>query len=429
MKRIIILAGSFLLLANAFAQKGKKPKPVTFEDAKQKNLAVYKVTAKKVNKKTGTIYSTTYIVDKHYEKFEDGIYAEFNTDSGNIICKLHYDKVPLTVCNFVGLAEGSMPNNFRKPGQPYYDSLKFHRVISIANGDGQDFMIQGGDPLGTGSGDPGYSFEDEFHPSLKHSGPGILSMANSGPGTNGSQFFITHTATSWLDNKHSIFGAVVEGMDVVHKVRTNTRMNYVRIIRKGAAALDFKADSTAFGAIREAKKRESDFANYDDEVLKRYPTAKKTASGLWYVVTSEGTGKQAMEGSQVKVHYKGTLPNGLEFDNSYSRNEPIGFAIGVGQVIPGWDEGIALMKEGSKYLLIIPSKLGYGTRGAGGVIPPNSTLIFETELVKVVEPNKDLDFATDAAKVLAKYPNAKKTASGLWYVVVEEGTGEQAESG
>jgi peptidyl-prolyl cis-trans isomerase A (cyclophilin A) len=132
-------------------------------------------------------------------------YAVFDTTEGRFKIKLFEDKSPNTVKNFTDLAEG------RKTGKPFYDGLVFHRVIP-------DFMIQGGCPQGTGRGGPGYNFADEFHPSLKHSKPGLLSMANSGPNTNGSQFFVTVAETPWLDNKHTIFGEVVEGYDVAEKI-------------------------------------------------------------------------------------------------------------------------------------------------------------------------------------------------------------------
>lgn len=327
---------------------------------------------------SNTMNNSTYNTDA----LPEGMYAKMSTNKGDIILKLHYDKTPLTVCNFVGLAEGTIPNNAKATGEPFYNGLKFHRVIS-------NFMIQGGDPDGNGSGGPGYRFEDEFHPELKHSGPGILSMANAGPGTNGSQFFITHVATPWLDGMHSVFGAVVEGQNVVNAIQQGDSIVSLTIIRKGSEAEKFQANPEAMEQYRALMKEKAAKAaaeaakEFDNWVMTTYPSAQKTASGLYYVVLQEGTGEQAVAGKTVAVHYSGKLTNGNEFDNSYRRGEPIEFKLGVGQVIPGWDEGIGLMKVGAKYTLIIPSELGYGKRGAGGVIPPNATLVFETELVSV----------------------------------------------
>jgi len=168
---------------------------------------------------------------------EAGLYAAMVTSKGNIILFLEYKKIPLTVANFVGLAEGKIENKVKKLGEPYYDGLIFHRVI-------KNFMIQGGDPTGTGSGGPGYKFKDEFDASLVHDKPGILSMANAGPGTNGSQFFITHVKTPWLNNRHTIFGHVVEGQDVVNKIKKGDKILKVIIMRVGKDAENFDAAKT-----------------------------------------------------------------------------------------------------------------------------------------------------------------------------------------
>ncbi len=308
---------------------------------------------------------------------QDGLYAKFNTSKGEIVVALEYQKTPGTVGNFVALAEGNLENSVKPQGTPYYNGLKFHRVIP-------DFMIQGGCPQGTGSGNPGYQFDDEFHPDLKHDGPGVLSMANAGPGTNGSQFFITHVETPWLDNNHTVFGKVVEGQDVVDAIAQGDEINTLEIVRVGADAENFNAVEVfrTFEGAREkrlAAEREAAKAELD----KLAAGFDETKSGLRYQIIQKGNGKAAEAGKMVSVHYKGQLADGTVFDSSYKRNQPLDFQVGVGQVIPGWDEGICLLNVGDKARLVIPSDLGYGSRGAGGVIPPNATLVFDVELMDV----------------------------------------------
>ena len=308
---------------------------------------------------------------------ENGIYAKFNTSKGVITAKLTHDKTPGTVGNFVGLAEGNLENDFKPQGNPYYDGIKFHRVIP-------DFMVQAGCPQGTGVGGPGYQFDDEFHPDLAHDKPGILSMANAGPGSNGSQFFITHTETAWLDNKHTVFGCVVEGQDVVDAIAQGDTIDQLEILRVGDEAKNWNAieafrlfEGSRTQRIQEELKRKNEEI---DSLSKGF---EKTSSGLRYQLIQKGSGKQPQKGQVVSVHYKGQLTDGTVFDSSYKRNQPIEFPIGTGQVIPGWDEGIALLKEGDKARFVIPSELAYGNQGAGGVIPPGATLIFDVELVGI----------------------------------------------
>lgn len=306
---------------------------------------------------------------------ENGIYAKFLTSKGSILVQLTYDKTPGTVGNFVGLTEGQLENKVKKMGQPYYDGLKFHRVIT-------DFMIQGGCPQGSGVGGPGYQFDDEFVAELKHDRPGVLSMANAGKGTNGSQFFITHVPTPWLDNNHTVFGYVVEGQDVVDSIVQNDVIEKIEIIRVGEQAEQWNAIEAfrTFEGSREKRLAAQKQAR-EAELDKHSAGFEKTASGLRYKMIQHGTGAKAQKGKKVSVHYQGALTDGTVFDSSYKRKQPIDFTLGVGQVIPGWDEGIALLKVGDKARFVIPSDLAYGSRGAGGVIPPDATLIFDVELM------------------------------------------------
>jgi peptidyl-prolyl cis-trans isomerase A (cyclophilin A) len=308
---------------------------------------------------------------------ENGIYAKFNTTKGTILVKLTHDLTPGTVGNFVGLAEGNLENKVKPQGKKYYDGLKFHRVIP-------DFMIQGGCPQGTGTGDPGYKFDDEFHPTLKHDKPGVLSMANSGPGTNGSQFFITHVPTSWLDYKHTVFGQVVEGQDIVNEIVQGDIIESLDIVRVGEEAQKWNAIEAfrVFEGSR-AKREAAERAVAEAKMEKLAAGFEKTESGLRYQFIQRGNGKKAEKGRTVSVHYSGQLEDGKVFDSSYARKKPIEFPLGMGHVIEGWDEGIELLQVGDKARFVIPSHLGYGSRGAGGVIPPNATLVFDVELMDV----------------------------------------------
>jgi peptidylprolyl isomerase len=317
------------------------------------------------------------------QQLNDGLYAKIITDKGEILLRLFYKETPLTVINFVSLAEGTkvLGGADQPTGTPFYDGLKFHRVI-------KDFMIQGGDPLGTGTGGPGYTFPDEIVPSLKHNTPGILSMANAGPNTNGSQFFITHLATPHLDGRHTVFGKVVSGQEVVDAVVQGDIMQKVEIIRVGKEAKEFQADQAAFDEIMNSLNENKEAAHKEQQekiakILKeKYPEAVRTKSGLRYIVKKEGEGESPSPGAMVVAHYTGTLlENGWKFDSSRDRGEPISFQVGIGRVIPGWDEALLTMKKGEKRILIIPPELAYGSRGAGGVIPPDAWLVFDVELV------------------------------------------------
>ena len=310
-------------------------------------------------------------------KDTDGLYAVIDTQKGDIVIKLEYKKVPMTVANFVGLVEGEL--NIEDPGENFYEGLNFHRVID-------NFMIQGGCPKGDGTGGPGYSFPDEFDPSLRHDGPGVLSMANAGPGTNGSQFFITHVKTPWLNDKHSVFGRVVEGQDVVNSIRQGDKINTIRIERIGDEAKKFVVTKQIFSdlvenaAKRAMERRRAEIEKVENEIANRWPNTVKTPSGLQYVVLKKGDGKKCPKyGQTVTVHYTGTLLDGRMFDSSVHRGQPASFKIG--QVIEGWNEALQTMSKGEKRTLIIPPELGYGVHGYPGIIPPDSYLIYDVELL------------------------------------------------
>ena len=307
----------------------------------------------------------------------EGIYAVIYTQKGTLTLQLHYEKTPGTVGNFVGLAEGNLVNEVKHTGTPYYVGLNFHRVIP-------DFMVQGGCPQGSGVGGPGYQFDDEIDSGLRHNKAGILSMANAGPGTNGSQFFITHVPTPWLDGKHTVFGCVVEGQEIVDSIEQGDTIDKIEILRIGKDAQNWNAVA-AFNSFNQKTQKRIDAqkAKQAKELYKVSAGFKQMDSGLRYQIIQEGTGQQPVAGQTVSVHYKGQLLDGTVFDSSYKRQKPLDFVLGQGQVIPGWDEGVSLLKVGDKARFVIPSDLAYGSRGAGGVIPPNAALIFDVELVTV----------------------------------------------
>ncbi len=321
-------------------------------------------------------------MDKEFLKNQpDGLYAKFETSQGNIYCFLESKKTPMTVANFVGLAEGKIKNTAKGEGVPYYDGNKFHRVIA-------KFMIQGGCPLGTGTGDPGYKFPDEIDTSLKHSTPGILSMANAGPATNGSQFFITHVPTPWLDGKHAIFGHVVQGQDVVDKIAQGDSIRHLLILRKGDdaekfdAAKIFETERTGFAAKAEAKAK-AEKAAMEAILKEKYGNAQTTGSGLKIIVERQGTGPKPNTGDNVSFHCTGMFLDGQKFFSTYDSKQTIDMPIGVGQLVKGMDEGVMLLNEGGKARLVVPPSLGYGEMGYPPAIPPNAWLVFDVEVMKV----------------------------------------------
>ena len=393
----------FLGMVNVHSQTVKKSIPA------KKPVTTVKATAKSPVK-------TPVVIE--------GIFATIATNKGDIVLELEYKKAPVTVANFITLAEGKNEFVTQKnlKGKPFFDGLKFHRVI-------KDFMIQGGDPSGNGSGGPGYAFKDEFT-DLKHNKPGILSMANSGPTTNGSQFFITHKETPWLDGKHTVFGHVTEGMSIVNSIAQNDVITKITIVRKGALAQKFdapkvfadyfnnksedqkkqdlvNAENKAKQAAIEAEAKRAYTEKYGPVIAakKAYFTATKatattTPSGLAYKITEKGTGVKPANGTTFYFHYAGYFEDGTLFDSSYetvsksygkfdanraAQNGYQAFPFEAGKkdgMIPGFIEGLENMAFGDKAVVFIPSNLAYGERGAGSVIPPNTTLVFELEMLE-----------------------------------------------
>ena len=393
----------FLGMVNVHSQTVKKSIPA------KKPVTTVKATAKSPVK-------TPVVIE--------GIFATIATNKGDIVLELEYKKAPVTVANFITLAEGKNEFVTQKnlKGKPFFDGLKFHRVI-------KDFMIQGGDPSGNGSGGPGYAFKDEFT-DLKHNKPGILSMANSGPTTNGSQFFITHKETPWLDGKHTVFGHVTEGMSIVNSIAQNDVITKITIVRKGTLAQKFdapkvfadyfnnksedqkkqdlvNAENKAKQAAIEAEAKRAYTEKYGSVIAakKAYLTATKatattTPSGLAYKITEKGTGVKPANGTTFYFHYAGYFEDGTLFDSSYetvsksygkfdanraAQNGYQAFPFEAGKkdgMIPGFIEGLENMAFGDKAVVFIPSNLAYGERGAGSVIPPNTTLVFELEMLE-----------------------------------------------
>lgn len=404
--KIRLIALLFLALSGGMYAQAKKP--------------VAKKTTTTTTKKTVTPVKKAVSTKTVVPAAGEGIFAEIETSRGKILLSLEYQKVPITVANFISLAEGT--NTFvttpDRKGKPFFDGLKWHRVIA-------DFMIQGGDPNGNGSGNPGYKFKDEETTDVFDKA-GVLAMANSGPATNGSQFFITHKDTPWLNHKHTIFGHVITGQDVVNAIKQDDLITKVTITRKGAAAKAFNAPKVfadyysnqaeddkkqAAIAAEAKKKKEAEVAAAKKAYMDQYgpvisaklaeftklrAASTKTDSGLQYVLV-KGNGEKPTEGANVFIHYSGFFEDGTLFQSSHAdvskaygtyeeaqaaNYQPFPFSYGAKQgLIPGFLEAINLMSIGDKITVFIPSNLGYGPRGYGAAIPPNSNLIFEIELL------------------------------------------------
>tara|TARA_B100000767_G_scaffold275587_1_gene313517 strand:+ start:1458 stop:2537 length:1080 start_codon:yes stop_codon:yes gene_type:complete len=359
-----------------------------------------------MNKITHLILSLLILVGcaSQYPELDSGLYANIETNKGSIVVSLELEKTPVTVANFVSLSEGEnemVSQNFLN--KKYYDGILFHRVIT-------DFMIQGGDPTATGSGGPGYKFDDEVNEDLSHSGPGILSMANAGPGTNGSQFFITHKATPWLDGKHTVFGKVVIGQNVVDSIAQNDTIKKVTIIRKGSDAKNFDApkifkehfQEIETEKVEKEERRQVIGLNTSDKFEEQKAKATTTASGLQYIITENGSGPKATTTNKVRAHYAVYFEDGNLLETSKLEiaealeavNEQRKIANAYrpieadcspeAKMIEGFKEGLRLLRLGDKATIFVPYNLAYGEEGVQG-IPPKSNLIFELEIVEIIK--------------------------------------------
>jgi peptidylprolyl isomerase len=355
-----------------------------------------------------------------YPDVEDGIYAEIQTNKGVMFAQLYYEEAPVSSANFIALAEGKHPLvNDSLKGKPFYDGLIFHRVM-------KDFMIQGGDINGTGSSDIGYKFDQEVTDSLKHDSKGILSMANAGPNTNGSQFFIMHKENPSLDMRYNVFGKVVKGIEVVDSIAMtpvdgqrpidSMVMQKISIIRKGKEAKKWDAVKTFEDAISAAEAKKEEAAKLA-AVRKAAAPAARTAkseelntlkakatklpnSNVMVYIKTVGTGSKPAEGVSVMMDYSGFFMDGTlfdssileiaqQFDNINARKEqmgayapmPVQYSSSVGMV-QGFKDAMLSMNYGDEIVAFIPSDLAYGERGAGGVIPPNTDLVFEMKITQ-----------------------------------------------
>jgi len=306
---------------------------------------------------------------------KEGVFAVMESEKGTMVLELFYEDTPLTVTNFVGLAEGTLD---AANGQPFYNGLKFHRVI-------KDFMIQGGDPKGNGTGGPGYKFPDEWCDKYSFDGPGYLAMANSGANTNGSQFFITHVPTDWLNGKHTIFGKIIEGQNVVDSVEQGDTIVDLKIIRQGAKAEKFTATQKDFDQqIYEVAKRAQEAK--EKAMAKVIEGCEKDDNGIYYQILSKGNGKKVGQGKNVTVGYKGYLTDGQIFDASKEfhpqGHEPLEFKTAGGQMIPGFDKMVQDMEYGETRKMVLPPEMAYGAQGIPGVIPGGAYICFDVKVIK-----------------------------------------------
>ena len=349
----------------------------------------------------GLLVVSCNTLDVKYKDLPEGLYADIQTADGDIIVLLEHENTPVTVANFVSLAEGTNTRvTDSLKGKPYYDGLNFHRVISTANGDSNNFMIQGGDPLANGTGGPGYVFKDEFPQDsignllLRHDAKGILSMANPGKASNGSQFFILLSPKPHLDGKHTVFGHVVLGQEVADSLKVNTVINKIAIARVGKEARSFDAVKIFNNEFKKSDKVKVEFLS---KMNKFREQAEELPSGLKIHFTKKGDGEKPAIGSDIRVHYAVYFTDGSLLATNYKEvaqkyeiydlrrekqkaYEPFPNKYSMeARLVHGFKEGLMQMKFGDKAVLFVPSHLAYGAQGRSGV-SPNTDLIFELEM-------------------------------------------------
>lgn len=339
-------------------------------------------------------------------KYPDGLYAEVTTSKGLIVLKLEFEKTPMTAANFVGLAEGTIDNAAFPAGRPFFDGTKWHRVVP-------GHVIQCGIAVGGKAEDPGYEFPNEIVlPDLNHGRAGMVNMANGGPHTNGSQWCITLGDRSYLDGDYTVFGSVVEGMDVVMSIVQGDEIRTVKIVRVGRKARAFRPTTASFKAmVEEAKvrviKADAEKRAREDELVRTaWPDAVDAGNGLKSIIRTPGTGPRPLAGEKVWVSYSGKAPmTGKSFVSTADQGrpywgdapEPFEVTVGAPGVNPGLDAAIADMTKGEKRLVIVPSSLGYKTSGFYAkqrpgekrfVISPNTLLVYEVEVLDIVRPKR-----------------------------------------
>lgn len=334
-------------------------------------------------------------------KYPDGIYAEINTAKGFIVLNLEFEKTPMTVANFIGLSEGTIENSALDPGIPFYNGTYFHRVV-------ENHVIQAGYPANSDSRGPGYTFPNEIYPGLSHDKEGMVGMARGALHTNSSQFYITLGDRSYLDGDYTVFGNVIEGIDVVFSILQGDTIVSVNILRFGRKAIEFKSGTDTFNRmVADAKirvERENEQKKREEEAIiaRKWPAAVSLNDGLKLMVLRKGSGEVPVAGSKMTLLYTGQFLDGTEFYGSSDRGRPgnvdspesFEFVVGESSVNDGFDTVVREMKKGEKRLIIVPSALAYAGGGFYArqvegrkrfVISPNTTLVYEIEVIDIIK--------------------------------------------